>query len=66
MLIFRSEVQILLSSFQIKGNMLTVSQKISLQQLMDNCPNSKLKIVLNKVIPKWILGEVKPVKYSMG
>ena len=46
--------------------MLTRIQKESLYNLMINCPFPKLKLVLEKSIPKWISGEIQPKQLDLG
>ena len=46
--------------------MLTDQQKEKLQQLTTDCPFPKLKRILEEAIPRYISGEVKPVRDLFG
>ncbi len=40
--------------------------KIQLQEILDNCSDQKLKPIIERAIPKWISGEIKPAQKSYG
>lgn len=46
--------------------MLNLSQKLTLEELTNNCPFPELKNILQKSIPKWISGEIRPKRFYIG
>jgi len=46
--------------------MLTQEQKDQLTVLMNECPHSKLKKVLNEALPRFISGEIEPIQHTTG
>ncbi len=46
--------------------MLTNLQKIQLKEILDKCLDEKLKLILERAIPKWISGEVIPFRNNYG
>lgn len=46
--------------------MLTQTQKDQLTQLMNDCPIPKLKKVLDEGLPRFISGEIEPIRQKLG